>query len=111
MLQCGDFDPIALPIEQEPSVVDEYHDNMLKIPLPIEQELEARLEKRGNYYYKATDGLINRKPVTRIYLPVYKYEEFVSRPTRERVNADGTATFHDIPVYSYSGDSIHFCTD
>ncbi len=79
-------------------------------PSSIEQELESGLEHIGSYWHWHTKD--KRRPVKRIFLPAAKYEEFAkSRPTPEPADSHLVYTFHNIPVFSYSGETIVYCTD
>lgn len=78
----------------------------------IEQELEAGL-------HKSMEGwrTIDYKVCTRIFLPAAKYEEYTTE-LQERYRPDDPkraygylVKFYDIPVLSYSGDEIIYCTD
>ena len=81
-------------------------------PSSIEQELESGLEHIGSYWHRRTKD--KRRPVTRIFLPAAKYEEFIkygfSNAIRWNENTIGRL-FHDISVFSYSGETIVYCTD
>ncbi len=65
----------------------------------IEQELESGL-KECEY-----SGEGNCCVCTRIFLPAAKYREYIG----DRENY--TPFFQKIPVFSYSGDEIIYCTD
>lgn len=83
----------------------------------ISDELEAGLKEHNKDNPRYPDGTINT--CTYILLPMTKYEEFIHSKwnngqdginfkIREHVTS---WLFHDIPVYSYSGDEIKYCTD
>ncbi len=76
----------------------------------IAQELEHGLTKTGQLH----DGVGNYKPCTRIFLPAAKWKEFLRHNDYDVNYIEfseelDTPTFHDIPVYSYSGDEIIYC--
>ncbi len=74
-------------------------------PPSIEQELESGLEALpGNKHYTGYPRIC-----TRIFLPAAKYEEWVSFCVHTGLH--NTDTFHDISVFSYSGETIVYCTD
>jgi len=72
----------------------------------IEQELESGLDEKQ---FKFPGNKTKIATCTRIFLPAAKWEEVdkskLSRRTGEYFY------FHDIPVFSYSGNEIIFCTD
>ena len=68
----------------------------------IEQELEVGLKKAEEFIHY---GGLPRK-VFRIFLPAAKYNSYITEK-----KWDGYGLFHDIPVFSYSGDKIIYCTD
>ena len=79
----------------------------------IEQELETGLTATGDIVGKFC-SCCGRGICTRIFLPAAKYEElrqeFWSK-TAGRADIGDGSKFHDIPVFSYSGDEIIYCTD
>ena len=82
----------------------EYHDVRISAP-SIGQKLESGLffSADGIWCSRATED-----KCTRIFLPAAKYDEFI---IGQDLAVRLSPTFHDIPVFSYSGDEIIFCTD
>ncbi len=78
----------------------------------IEQGLEAGLDKATSFVDGGKASFLKPK-ITRIFLPAAKYRGFVTRKhlNKEDLDEKGNATFHDIPVFSYSGEEIIYCTD
>ncbi len=83
----------------------------------IEQELESGLVYGNNGHWYVIDGdrakgaPIKKDPCTRIFLPAAKYEEW-HKSQKPLIGSDvRLAVFHDVPVFSYSGDKTIFCTD
>ena len=72
----------------------------------IEQELEWKLKEWSTQ--NLNQGKLRTIP-TRIFLPVAKYEEYLR--CLPELYAGTKVNFHDIPVFSYSGEEIIYCTD
>ena len=71
----------------------------------IEQELEAGLNNKLKAFSAVKPRGVIKDPFTRIFLPIAKYVEYLPEPKPMKME------FHDIPVFSYSGDEIIYCTD
>ena len=69
----------------------------------IEQELEAGLADFPDKHYRSC---------TRIFLPEAKWDKWFEEPLANMKQIKkGFWAFHDIPVFSYGGDEIIYCTD
>ncbi|KKL47362.1 hypothetical protein LCGC14_2336300 [marine sediment metagenome] len=77
---------------------------LIYIKPSLEQELEAGLAKHG---YESEQG---EGSCAYIYLPMAKYKEWQRHMNRHSDIDSVWSTFHDIPVYSYSGDKIKYCS-
>ena len=82
----------------------------------VEQEIEAGLEKAKTRQHQISDlsGMLIGQgyiPVTRIYLPMAKYGEYVKSLVGDNDTGYTRFKFRHIPVFGYTGDEIRYCTD
>jgi hypothetical protein len=77
----------------------------------VEQELEAGLISGfgGGWYIDDGDGWFS--VCTRIFLPALKYKEYGGKLRDDVEFNNDNLKFHDIPVYSWPENHIHYCTD